>query len=392
MRRDLAAYLTREVGIDPTGIEGLVAWSSNPAARTGAVFVRLPKSAGLLRGRRAGQHRGVDLVEVDQMVVAAALDGGVVVGSPTEVATAIDLNRGQAEPVGSASPLGFLRAAGAPDVDIVVGAPLPRGVDPALSGSVQAAGLSSLLVIFTRAGLITARVHGDRERLGAVREMFKAGVGLALAGLERAKDEALGKHDVSTAIGAIVGYHQAKKLSEELEPRIDGNSLVSQYRLPQLAGSEMVIFYGGMAAAIAIPSFVKYVRRAKAAEGRANVRRIALSARAYHADHQKQGRRFAFPATTPWTPAEECCKTGGKCPGGAAEWSHPTWQALRFGVADAHYYQYRFVSEGKGKKATFTIEARANLDCEKAHSSFRLRGGVAPDGDVALSAIEAQGD
>ncbi|MBI5478770.1 MAG: hypothetical protein HY906_07945 [Deltaproteobacteria bacterium] len=382
MRRELAEYLTREVGVDPTGVDGLVAWSSNLGARSGALFVRLHATA-TLKGRRAGQHRGVDLVEVDQMIVAAAVEGGLVVGSPTEVATAIDLSRGQAEPVGAASPLGFMRDARAPDIDIVAAAHFPSVVDPALSGMVHAAGLNSALVTLTRAGLITARVHGDRERLGAVREMFRAGVGLALSGLERAKDEALRKRDVSAAVGAIVGYHQAQKLSQELEPRIDGNSLVSQYRLPQLAASELYLFYGGMAAAIAIPSFIKYVRRSKEAEGRENVRRIAAGARAYHQHYRGPDRRFTFPATTPWTPAQECCKTGGRCPANASAWSHPTWKALDFSLADSHYYQYRFVSEGKGKKAKFTVEARADLDCNQAApSSFRLSGHVEPQGVV----------
>jgi type IV pilus assembly protein PilA len=374
MKRELSEYLTREVGLDPTEVDGLVAWSSNVAARSGALFVRL-RHAATPKGKRAGQHRGVDLVEVAPMVVAAALDGGLVVGSPTEVATAIDLGRGQLERVGTASALGFMLAADAPDVDIVAGAHLPGVVDPTSAGMVQAAGLRTALLTFTRGGLITARVHGDRERLGAVREMYKAGIGLVLAGLERSKDQALGKHDVSAAVGASVGYHQAKKLAEELEPRVDGSSLVSQYRLPQLAASELYLFYGGMAAAIAIPAFVKYVRRSKEAEGRENVRRIADAARDYWVQRGKRdGRRFAFPATTPWTPALECCKTGGRCPANAAAWDHPTWKALGFSVPDAHRYQYRFVSEGKGVKAKYTVEARASLDCDTSRSTFSASG------------------
>jgi len=30
------------------------------------------------------------------------------------------------------------------------------------------------------------------------------------------------RHDVARAVGAIVGYHQAKKLAQELEPKLDG--------------------------------------------------------------------------------------------------------------------------------------------------------------------------
>jgi type IV pilus assembly protein PilA len=391
MRRELAEYLTRELGVDPTGVDGLVAWSSNLAARSGALFVRLRGRAGL-RGRHVGQHRGVDLVEVDQMIVAAPLDGGLVVGSPTEVATAIDLNRGQAAPVGASSPLGFMRDAGSPDIDIVAGAHLPSVVDPGMSGMVRAAGLTSALVTLTRSGLVTARVLGDRERLGAVRELFRAGVGLALEGLERTKDEALRKRDVSAAVGAVVGYHQAHKLSQELEPRIDGNSLVSQYRLPQLAASEMYLVYGGLAAAIAIPAFVKYMRRSKATEARHNVKQIAAGARAFHEQRRKAGRRFAFPATTPWTPAEECCKRGGRCAPDASVWNHPTWKTLHFSVAGAHYYQYRFVSEGKGKQAKFTVEARGDLDCNQTHSSFRLHGHLATDGALVVTPLEVQGE
>jgi type IV pilus assembly protein PilA len=316
----------------------------------------------------------------------------VVVGSPTEVARAIDLGQRQTEPLTTAAPLGFMLDAGGPDVDIVAGAHLPGLIDPALGNVVQATGITSALLTYTRAGLITARASGDRERLGAVREMFKAGVGLLLAGLERSKDEALRKRNVGAAVGAIVGFHQAKKLALELEPRIEGNSLVSQYRLPQLAMSEMFFFYGGAAAAIAIPAFIKYVRRSKASEARHNVRRIADGARTFHEQRRKLGRRFAFPATTEWTPAVDCCKGGGKCAPDAVAWSHPTWKALGFALTEPHYYQYRFVSEGKGKKAKFTVEARANLDCNKAHSSFQVGGQLLPNGTVGLSSSEVKAD
>ena len=391
MRRELSEYLTREVGLDPTGVEGMVAWSSNLAAKSGALFVRL-RTPAALKGRRAGKHRGVDLVEVEQMIVAAPVAGGVVVGSPTEVARAIDLDQRQIEPVTSAASLGFMLDARASDMDIVAGAHLPGVVDPAMGGMVRATGLNSALLTYTRAGLITVRVLGDSERLGAVREMFKAGVGLLLAGLERSKDEALRKRNVGAAVGAIVGFHQAKKLALELEPRIEGNSLVSQYRLPQLAMSEMFFFYGGAAAAIAIPAFIKYVRRSKASEARHNVRRIADGARTYHEQHRKQGRRFAFPATTEWTPAVDCCKGGGKCAPDAVAWSHPTWKALGFALTEPHYYQYRFVSEGKGKKARFTALARGDLDCNKTHSTFRLSGHLDPDGAPVVKPLEVQSE
>ncbi|HEY3356304.1 MAG TPA: hypothetical protein VGQ83_23835, partial [Polyangia bacterium] len=90
MRRELGGYLTRELGVDLTQVEGAVAYSTNLAARGGAVFLRM-REAGPLRGRATGSYQGVPLIEVAPMVVAAAVPGGVVVGTPTEVATAIDL-------------------------------------------------------------------------------------------------------------------------------------------------------------------------------------------------------------------------------------------------------------------------------------------------------------
>jgi type II secretory pathway pseudopilin PulG len=387
MRQELSAYLTREVGLDPTGVDGVVIWSSTLMPKNGAVFLRL-RAPAALKGQRAGQHRGVDLVAVEPTVVAAAVPGGVVIGSPTEVASAIDLAQGATPALASSSPLGFLLRASGPTTDVLAGVDLAGIANPATAAMVKAAGLTTALFTYDRDGLLTVRVEGDPERLGAVKKLFSAGFGVALEQLARSKDKAMRQHQVSEAVGAIVGYHQARKLYEEAQPRVEGRSLVSRYRLPQLSGGEMFLAYVGAAAAVAIPAFTKYVRRSKAAEARQNLRRVATAARAYYEAHRKARRRFTFPATTPWSPAADCCKAGGKCAPDAKTWSHPTWQALGFALADPHYYQYRFVAEGRGPKAHFTVEARGDLDCNGVVGRFTLKGHLGKDGELELGTLE----
>ena len=87
------------------------------------------------------------------------------------------------------------------------------------------------------------------------------------AGIKEAegkKEAAKQSGDVARATGAIVGYHYARRLADELTPRIEGDRLLVTYRLPpQLRGG--LIPAAGILAAIAIPSFQKYIEKSRAA-------------------------------------------------------------------------------------------------------------------------------
>ncbi len=149
--------------------------------------------------------------------------------------------------------------------------------------------------------------------------------------------------------------------------------------LERQKGGLLTVAATGVLAAVAIPAFLKYTRRAKLVEVHQNLARIASAGKF------QEGK---FPATTPWTPARSCCqgKSSRRCTPEPKDWEHPTWKALGFSLSDPHYFQYRFVSSAKG----FTAEARGDLNCDGKTSSYRIEGTRGDDGSVSLSPMRSQ--
>jgi type II secretory pathway pseudopilin PulG len=162
--------------------------------------------------------------------------------------------------------------------------------------------------------------------------------------------------------------------------------------MPRVESNAMMVPILGALSAAAIPAFLKYIRRAKTTEATMNVRRLYDAAVVYQEVHRGEGKKFAWPASTDWTPAKHCCgQAKDRCAPDAAAWDTATWRAFSFSVDDPHYYQYRFVSKGKGPQATFSVEARGDLDCDNDYSLFRRRGAILPDGTVSGgSGLEVQ--
>jgi hypothetical protein len=56
-----------------------------------------------------------------------------------------------------------------------------------------------------------------------------------------------------------------------------------------------------------------------------------------------------------------------------------TWNALKFSIADPHYYVYEYESTGSASAGTasrFTARAMGDLDADDAHSTFERVGTV----------------
>ncbi|TNE47677.1 MAG: hypothetical protein EP343_19160 [Deltaproteobacteria bacterium] len=58
--------------------------------------------------------------------------------------------------------------------------------------------------------------------------------------------------------------------------------------------------------------------------------------------------------------------------------NHSCWKQLGYQPLGNSYYQLCYRSDGKGKKATFTLEAHANLDCDNVIQSYIIRGSIDP--------------
>ena len=120
----------------------------------------------------------------------------------------------------------------------------------------------------------------------------------------------------------------------------------------------VVVGIVSLLAAVAIPTFSKYIRKAKSTEARTSLKQIIDGATAYYYDEQTATKSIGsiprqFPggvtgAVTSFDPA--CCASGGtseKCNPPASVWDDATWQVLHFSMEEPHFYRY-FYATGLG--------------------------------------------
>jgi hypothetical protein len=141
-----------------------------------------------------------------------------------------------------------------------------------------------------------------------------------------------------------------------------------------VVGPLSFLFLQGICAAVAIPAFVKYTRRAKTVEATMNVRRLADAAVAYYAENGK------LPPMSDWTPAGKACgQPGNRFAPDPSVWERSPWRELSFSVDTPSYYQYRVTMLGENDAA---IEARGDLDCDGEFSLFRRAFGPGGAGSL----------
>ena len=173
----------------------------------------------------------------------------------------------------------------------------------------------------------------------------------------------------------------------------------------------IVVAIIGILAAVAIPAFMKYIKKSKTSEARTHVQKIYAGAREYWMDRntaagqiQADSPQFPDPAE-PWTADQGCCAiTGGggteKCAPQQTLWDTQTWRALKFSMDDPHYYAYAYnVSVGSAGATdgshNFTALARGDLDCDGDFSQFSMYGVVDAqyaDGPAGSAALSRQND
>jgi type IV pilus assembly protein PilA len=173
----------------------------------------------------------------------------------------------------------------------------------------------------------------------------------------------------------------------------------------------IVVAIIGILAAVAIPAFMKYIKKSKTTEAREHVKKIYDGARAYWMDPntasktaiQANSPQFPEP-TVGYTAAAGCCAvTLGagteKCAPQAALWAGDPWKDLKFSMDDPHYYAYAYtVSVGNAGAVdgthNFTALAQGNLDCDGTPSEFSMYGEVnqnnadGPSGTAALHRVD----
>ena len=173
---------------------------------------------------------------------------------------------------------------------------------------------------------------------------------------------------------------------------------------------ELMVVVGivSLLAAVAIPTFSKYIRKAKSTEARTSVKQIIDGATAYYYDEQTATKSIGsiprkFPGNFTGSVDPACCAGGGtseKCNPPASVWDDATWQALHFSMEEPHFYRYSY-SRGAGgfgiggggvaSGATniATAGARGDLNCDGVSSFYLLRAYVI-DGKVVRWPLNVQ--
>lgn len=158
----------------------------------------------------------------------------------------------------------------------------------------------------------------------------------------------------------------------------------------------IVVAIIGILAAVAIPAFMKYIKKSKTSEARQFVKKIYDGARSFYMDpNYTNVTSFnpdppGFPGTSVARTAPVadagCCAAKGKggvdkCAPAASLWNVDPWKQLHFSVDDPHYYAYWYetttASPPTGKvdgSVNFTAGARGDLDCDGAFSTFAMFG------------------
>ena len=150
----------------------------------------------------------------------------------------------------------------------------------------------------------------------------------------------------------------------------------------------IVVAIIGILAAVAIPAFMKYIRRSKTVEATMNVRKLFDSSVAYfeaeHADSNGGVLAKQFPTSNASTPASTACGLpGDKYKPSPTNFATDTWASLNFSVDDPFYFVYKYDSAGTETTANFQAWAHGDLDCDNIYSTYQRSGTVLSDRSVS---------
>jgi hypothetical protein len=357
--KELREYLVRTLGLDPSKVQYAVVFVTTPMPRA-AVLVKTIHGSPKLPG--STDYAGAKLWQVDADVSVAVKGDIAIFGHDDAVRASIDtlVKKTKSVTTENKALVDWLHhethgAAIAMAAVVPKGLPLPP----------QLAGLERVAVTIGKTGL-RAAVEGDDAAITRLETQVNAGLAELTTNAQRAHDRATKDGEpVLEGASAIVAAAYAKSLATKLKPRHEGHRLVSSLDV-NLGGYETttIVAITGVMAAVAIPAFMDYMKKAKKPEAVMQLNRISKSAKIYFIanDRLPSGQ-------TSLTPAQSCCSgPQGKCVTTPQDWQQPIWQTLEFSIDEPGLYQYRYESDGK----TATVEAIGDLDCDGQSATYRL--------------------
>ena len=152
----------------------------------------------------------------------------------------------------------------------------------------------------------------------------------------------------------------------------------------------IVVAIIGILAAVAIPAFLEYMKRAKTTEASLNLNKIGKAAK------RVKGEIGTYPieagALLPHATGTCCGDSGGtaqvnnKCtPTPSSFVDTAGWSHLEFSVDEASIYNYQYVGVAGGQ--TFNAYAVGDADCDKILATFTLAGITTAAGNPAVKVL-----
>jgi hypothetical protein len=379
LQADLDRFL---VGVDLAAVDGLVVWATAFEENAAVVFLRIRQLDKIaLRGTVVEQFAGTSLIRVDKKLHAAGVGEGILLGTLKGVKEAIDA---MARPHAPSD--GWLRSTlkkQDPGLLAMLAFKASETGQKGCDELIEQYGVTSGLATFGADHVLSLRLEGDKRKLQGLFDLIRAAEisTLAEAVQENAKAEV--EKGVLPVLGGLLAFHETRRLFDEARPKFEGDALVSRYRAKAWEGATYLL---GLSTALVIPALEKYKRKGRTMAVNIHLENVARAA----ADlYDAKSSQFTFPASTPWTPGADCCgQKGDECAFDPQAWAHPTWRVLGFSPGGPTYHQYRFVSLGKGRKASFAVEARGDLGCDQTWTYFSVAGQVGNTGEVEIGKVE----
>jgi type II secretory pathway pseudopilin PulG len=169
---------------------------------------------------------------------------------------------------------------------------------------------------------------------------------------------------------AIMQHQQAELLAELATPKaISGDRLHFERDFP-LVREPMIMaaMASGVLAAIAIPAYLDFMKKAKVSEAVLELNMLRTQAKAA----QLADGGFVVGSAGP-TPAQSCCSfPNRKCPDDQGAWNDPIWSGLDFRVDGPQNFRYQYRATATELLAT----AIGDLDCDGTEIQYQLHGTI----------------
>lgn len=130
----------------------------------------------------------------------------------------------------------------------------------------------------------------------------------------------------------------------------------------------IVVAIIGILAAVAIPAFLKYIRKSKTTEARTNIRKLYDGELSYYDEEHVERDGTMLPKN--FISAGPTPDANPGVDKRAGNWTNAEWSALKFGSDSPVLYSYETQAGGSGTTAAFTARAYGDLDGDGTSSLF----------------------